>query len=274
MEKLNWLSDTIPSSFWNIIRDNYIQNPCETLSTSFHRSRQLMRKSQIITLKDSDEWIIADIDTDNRSIFIHYLPNKNLSRLFTELFSSVDLIRGIIPNRHPNFSFFSSLRTDLTSRKEYFKLEWLNINYFKLVPLTETVTNVSDSKIHAGFINDCYGEDTIHPQILDKLKEKSGFFDEGWFIIGQKNQPIASAIVLLNKSPITEGYLDWIQVSPKYRGKGFGKQIVSESIRRIINNSENNRIITVVGETNNPTNPLSLYKSLGFDKISKWTLFQ
>ncbi|MFQ5820333.1 MAG: GNAT family N-acetyltransferase [Candidatus Heimdallarchaeota archaeon] len=110
--------------------------------------------------------------------------------------------------------------------------------------------------------------------MLDNLKEKSGFFEDGWFVLGPKNQPIASAIVLLNKSHITEGYLDWIQVSPNYRGNGIGKQIVSESIRRIINNSENNRIITVVGETNNPTNPLSLYKSIGFDKISKWTLFQ
>ncbi|MFQ5820332.1 MAG: hypothetical protein ACE5I5_10125 [Candidatus Heimdallarchaeota archaeon] len=154
---MNWKSDTIPSSFWHTIRDNYIQNPCRTLSTSFHRSRHLMRNSQKISLKDSDEWIIADIDTEKRSIFIHYLPDMNLSRLLTELFSSVDLIRGIIPNHHPNFSIFSSLRTDSTSRKEYFKLGWLNINYSKLVPLTETVANISDSEIHAGFINDCYG---------------------------------------------------------------------------------------------------------------------
>ena len=83
--------------------------------------------------------------------------------------------------------FIDRVNQDIT-RKEYFKLKWSNKNCSKLVPLTEKIINISDSEYHTNFINLCYGENTVNLLQLDNLKKRETFFEDGWFILGEKEQ--------------------------------------------------------------------------------------
>lgn len=66
---------------------------------------------------------------------------------------------------------------------------------------------------------------------------------------------------------IKEGILEWIQVSPEYRGKGLGKFVVNELLWRMKDKAE---FATVSGKVNNSTNPRGLYIACGFFGEEIW----
>ena len=68
-------------------------------------------------------------------------------------------------------------------------------------------------------------------------------------------------------SEIKEGILEWIQVSPEYRGVGLGKFIVNELLWRMKDKAE---FVTVSGKADNPTNPRNLYIACGFSGEEIW----
>ena len=76
----------------------------------------------------------------------------------------------------------------------------------------------------------------------------------------------ASGIAELD-TDIKEGILEWIQVSPEYRGKGLGKFIVNELLWRMRDKAD---FVTVSGKVDNPTNPRELYKTCGFADEEIW----
>ena len=75
-------------------------------------------------------------------------------------------------------------------------------------------------------------------------------------------------VALRNLIPIyKEGVLEWIQVSPNYRGKGLGKFIVRELRWRMRDKAE---FVTVSGRVDNPSHPDILYKRCGFSNEEIW----
>lgn len=64
-----------------------------------------------------------------------------------------------------------------------------------------------------------------------------------------------------------EGILEWIQVIPEHRGKGFGKFLVAELLKRMKGIA---KFATVSGDCNNISNPISLYRKSGFVGDSNW----
>lgn len=154
-------------------------------------------------------------------------------------------------------------------------MQWTQEARGKLTPVTTPITETTDISFHTQFINRCYDEIQVTEEQIQHLKETSAFFPEGWFILGTKQKPIASSITLLSRRVFTEGYLDWIQVHPEERQQGFGKQVVSESIRRILHiSTSNDPIITVSGALHNKYKPLNLYTSVGFSDTATWIFFE
>jgi GNAT superfamily N-acetyltransferase len=60
---------------------------------------------------------------------------------------------------------------------------------------------------------------------------------------------------------IRECYLDWIQVLPAYQGRGLGRLLVSETIKRAIGKSD---IICVTGMVDD------FYRKCGFAGTESW----
>ena len=77
---------------------------------------------------------------------------------------------------------------------------------------------------------------------------------------------VASGIAELDVE-IKEGILEWIQVSPEYRGKGLGKFVVNELLWRMKDKVE---FVTVSGKVDDFTNPRGLYIACGFTDEVIW----
>ncbi len=107
----------------------------------------------------------------------------------------------------------------------------------------------------------------------DKLKDyiKSNVYkNELWIFIDKINNgmytPIAFGIGDFDPL-VKEGILEWIQVLPEYRGKGFGKLLVAELLMRMKGKAN---FATVSGDCNNISNPIGLYRKSGFVGDSIW----
>lgn len=77
---------------------------------------------------------------------------------------------------------------------------------------------------------------------------------------------VATGIAELD-ARIGEGVLEWIQVSPTYRGKGLGAYLVNELLSRLKGKAD---FVTVSGKIKNRTNPLKLYENCGFSEKVIW----
>ncbi len=66
---------------------------------------------------------------------------------------------------------------------------------------------------------------------------------------------------------VGEGILEWIQVSPAYRGCGLGAYVVTELLARM---PQKARFATVSGQINDPSNPEGLYRKCGFRGNDVW----
>ena len=89
-----------------------------------------------------------------------------------------------------------------------------------------------------------------------------------WLAIVEEktNEIVASGIAELD-SDIREGILEWVQVSPAYRRRGFGRLIVSELLSRLSGRAD---FVTVSGKENDPVDPRSLYENCGFGAGVVW----
>ena len=65
-----------------------------------------------------------------------------------------------------------------------------------------------------------------------------------------------------------EGIIEWIQVLPEYRKKSLGKKIVYVLLQRL--KAFGAAFVTVSGNLDNSTDPLSFYKKCGFKGDDVW----
>lgn len=82
------------------------------------------------------------------------------------------------------------------------------------------------------------------------------------------NQPIGLGIAEVDPD-IPEASLEWIQVHPDAQGKGLGKAIVAELLRRVAGQVA---FTTVSGQVDNLTRPERLYRRCGFTGSDLWWL--
>ena len=150
--------------------------------------------------------------------------------------------------------------------------------YFRLMHRKD---NVTDFALPEGFticvpsveacvthINQCYEAPCMTEQELYAYTIRPVFCPELWVAVKEdrSGKIVASGIGELDRE-ISEGILEWIQVSQNYRGKGLGSWIVQELLRRMKGKVQ---FATVSGQCNNPTNPEGLYRKCGFVGSDIW----
>jgi GNAT superfamily N-acetyltransferase len=89
-----------------------------------------------------------------------------------------------------------------------------------------------------------------------------------WVREAATNQPVGLGIAEFDPD-IPEASLEWIQVHPNAQGKGLGKAIVAELLRRVAGQTA---ITTVSGQVDNLTQPERLYRRSGFTGSDIWWL--
>ena len=166
----------------------------------------------------------------------------------------------------------NQLIEEFTSRESYFKLIHNHKEITDIeIPSGYYIRNVNfdlEMQIVSDLICRCY--ENIKPSIEEVTKwiNHSVFKKNLWVWIIDKSteQPVGLGIAELDRN-IKEGVLEWIQVLPEYHGKGLGKIIVIELLKRLKPYAE---FTTVSGQIDNKTNPERLYKRCGFTGDDIW----
>ena len=156
--------------------------------------------------------------------------------------------------------------------------DYVDERYFKLIhQMNDIKKPVLDNKYelvccevseYAKHIAACYSDVGISSEELVGYQTHAVYDCDLWIAVKERgrNEIIASGIAELD-TDIREGILEWIQVSPEYRGKGLGKFVVRELLWRMKDKAE---FVTVSGKVDNPTNPRELYMACGFFGEEIW----
>ena len=161
---------------------------------------------------------------------------------------------------------------------ESYLIEYNDEQYFRL---KHNLIDVNDPVLPNGFelcsatlfdfpkhINKCYKGSKLTVYELDNYRKRKVYSQELWISVKDcKNNKIVGTGIAELDTEVGEGVLEWIQVSEKYRGKGIGKFIVNELLRRMKDKAS---FVTVSGQVNNSTNPQALYRKCGFEGNDIW----
>ena len=115
-----------------------------------------------------------------------------------------------------------------------------------------------------------YPNTDLTKNTLKEYTKNNVYNNELWIFIDKINNGIYTPVAfgIADFDPLVkEGILEWIQVLPEHRNKGFGKFLVAELLRRMKGIA---KFATVSGDCNNISNPIGLYRKSGFVGDSNW----
>jgi len=125
---------------------------------------------------------------------------------------------------------------------------------------------------YAAHINQCYAGMSITGAEIQSYLQHSVYAAELWIAVREsETKKIAATGIAELDEQVDEGILEWIQVSPAYRGLGLGTYVVAELLTRIAKKA---RFATVSGQINNPSRPESLYRKCGFQGNDIWHILR
>lgn len=117
-------------------------------------------------------------------------------------------------------------------------------------------------------INASYSDLTVTIAQLKSYLNTPVYNPDLWILLKDKraNKFIVGGIADYDKETC-ELIIEWIQILPDYRKKGYGQIIVNNLLSRMEGIA---RFATVSGNVDNPTNPEKLYRKCGFTGNDIW----
>lgn len=119
-------------------------------------------------------------------------------------------------------------------------------------------------------IRACYSNIRVDHDIISSWKAHPAHDPTLWVWVfdDARNVPAGLGIAEIDLH-VREASLEWIQVHPFYRGKGLGKAIITELLRRVAGKVD---FTTVSGRVDNDTHPEQVYRQCGFTGSDVWWL--
>ena len=117
-------------------------------------------------------------------------------------------------------------------------------------------------------INASYTDLSVTVEQMESSRQTPVYCPELWILMKKRKTGtiIAGGIADYDKE-IGELILEWIQVLPQYRGRGYGQIIVNYLLSKMQGIA---RFATVSGKINNPCHPEALYRKCGFTGNDIW----
>lgn len=138
---------------------------------------------------------------------------------------------------------------------------------FRVVPCDPA----HDLDAAAALINEAYPSlpHLITPEHLATMASAGSYLPEGWFFVRDEATGRAAGLAINGLCRETgEGFIEWIELLPRYRHRGLGSRLVHESVRRL----QAARFITVSGSLDAPFAVGDLYRQCGFGPVCQWTI--
>lgn len=114
----------------------------------------------------------------------------------------------------------------------------------------------------------CYDTERVSEAELRHYRCRSTFSQDLWLAVVDEStgEIVASGVAEVDRD-VREGVLEWIQVSPAYRLRGWGRIIVNELLFRMKGRAD---FVTVSGKLHDPSDPRAVYSSCGFGGEVVW----
>ncbi len=117
-------------------------------------------------------------------------------------------------------------------------------------------------------INACYEHENIRVNRDDLLglAKKETYDSSLWLKIVMEDKIVASVIGCMDHD-LKEGWIEWVQVLPKYQGQKYGQSIINSLLMRM---KEIADFVTVSGHLDNIKDPEKVYRTCGFTGHDRW----
>lgn len=158
--------------------------------------------------------------------------------------------------------------------------DYIDEPYFRLYHTLEEIpeADVDDIKIITAkpadipamvdVINRSYSDLSVTCDQLYGYTKTEVYAPDLWMIaVDTKDSGIVGCGIADFDRELREGILEWIQVMPDKRGRGIGRLIVCELLKRMKGKAD---FATVSGKVNNETSPETLYRKCGFTGNDVW----
>lgn len=132
----------------------------------------------------------------------------------------------------------------------------------------EIVSAASEIDAFVRLIHASYRDISVTAEQLSQYGQTPAYFPDGWVLMKERRTGniLAGGIADYDREA-GELILEWIQVLPAYRRRGYGQLIVNHLLAATRHTAQ---FATVSGQVNNPTHPEGLYRKCGFTGHDVW----
>lgn len=117
-------------------------------------------------------------------------------------------------------------------------------------------------------INQSYTDLSVTAEQMERYRHTPVYCPDLWILLKEKGtQTILAGGIADHDKEIGEVILEWIQVLPSHRGRGYGQFIVNTLLSKMRDTA---KFATVSGRINDPTEPERLYRKCGFVGTDIW----
>ena len=117
-------------------------------------------------------------------------------------------------------------------------------------------------------INRSYTDLSVTTEQIENYRRTPVYCPDLWILLKERNtQAILAGGIADYDEETGELILEWIQVLPPYRGRGYGQFVVNTLLSKMQNKA---KFATVSGKINNLSNPERLYRKCGFVGTDIW----
>lgn len=151
----------------------------------------------------------------------------------------------------------------------YFRLYHAMDNIRTMVlPDVDIISNSPNTETFAELINACYDDLSVTPEQLEGYRRTPVYRPDCWILVKErKTGRVVAGGIADYDAEIGELILEWIQVHPVHRGRGYGQFVVNSILSGMQGEA---RFATVSGKVKNPTDPEKMYRRCGFTGRDVW----
>jgi len=250
-----------------LLREIYTAHPCRTLPNAFWKTAANIRKSSLVVTRSSGEDPSALAIWEGERLMAFWCSDPAALPLKQAEIEAVSFAL-VHETALPLFA-----RNNFAVRRPYFRLVHVGGIENTLCPpgfAFERFNPEVDIDAVVRLIRASYDNTRVNPEIVKAWMDHPVYDPDLWLWVIDVDSGEKAGLGIAERDPqVPEASLEWIQVLPTFRGRGLGKAIVTELLRRV---SGSVKFTTVAGELENVHQPERLYRQCGFTGEDVWWL--
>ena len=251
----------------NLLREIYARYPCRTLANAFWKTAANINESRLVVTWDDAEEPASLALWEGKRLMSFWCADPAAQPLKQEEIDSASFAL-VHQNALPVFA-----KRDFAVRRPYFRLVYEGEKTDSVCPSSFDFSRFkpeNDIDAVVSLIRASYKNIKVSTEIVKGWMFHPVYDPDLWLWVIDLETGEKAALGIAERDPrVGEASLEWIQVLPAFQGKGLGKAIVTELLRRV---SDSVKFTTVAGELENVHQPERLYRRCGFTGDDVWWL--